>query len=616
MNTVSKSQIEQLERMLRLPEAETPHQLPPPEITEHAYNYHESFRSPRRSALERFIPTMRSLTLLTWCVAGFSVVNAALPLLLQPQIVPLPTVNVIGTLYDQQSTDQFLGSKIIGGKIPGLSLNSSLITGHADAQSLTSVTYWNLQFKNTSNEAQEARARIALPEGAAVSRLTLWVDGVAQEAAFNSTERTQAAYNWIVNTQRDPVLVTQTKEGEIFVQAYPVPSKGEMKVRIGFTAPLKVNTPRKFALSVPRLLESNFADSDTTTKLKLESNASVRSTLSDQQLSQEDANHFAATGTLKGEAFKNCVFTIERPTDFTQFASRATHSAEKSFIVETLAKVGKGYTIITQKTQRTPQGPVAYDFATASRMSTVWATQEIRRCLQQNDRKNAALLGYAYRVVSPVTSAVVLETEGDYQYTGLARQLYGVVSAKTRASDHRLAASSNQSNVQRDSKGRIDPHSAFFGPNEDDTFVTESQTVASTRGAAAPMLVGATNGTIGPQGDGAPMLQGATNGTIGPQGADATVITGVNTAGTVRVNNLAYLEAAISWLPVMAALEMLISATILLIVSFKKSGTPSKRMVTLVAGAVCAVACLIVATVGPAMVNFVIACMRDANLIG
>ena len=44
----------------------------------------------------------------------------------------------------------------------------------------------------------------------------------------------------------------------------------------------------------------------------------------------------------------------------------------------------------------------------------------------------------------------------------------------------------------------------------------------------------------------APMLQGATNGTIAPQGADATVIQGVNTAGTVRVNNLANLEALLN----------------------------------------------------------------------
>lgn len=44
----------------------------------------------------------------------------------------------------------------------------------------------------------------------------------------------------------------------------------------------------------------------------------------------------------------------------------------------------------------------------------------------------------------------------------------------------------------------------------------------------------------------APMLQGATNGTIGPQGADASVIQGVNTGGTVRVNNLANLEALLN----------------------------------------------------------------------
>ena len=44
----------------------------------------------------------------------------------------------------------------------------------------------------------------------------------------------------------------------------------------------------------------------------------------------------------------------------------------------------------------------------------------------------------------------------------------------------------------------------------------------------------------------APRLQGATNGTIASQGADATVIQGVNTAGTVRVNNLANLEALLN----------------------------------------------------------------------
>lgn len=43
-----------------------------------------------------------------------------------------------------------------------------------------------------------------------------------------------------------------------------------------------------------------------------------------------------------------------------------------------------------------------------------------------------------------------------------------------------------------------------------------------------------------------PVLQGATNGTIAPQGIEATVVQGVNTAGTVRVNNLANLEALLN----------------------------------------------------------------------
>lgn len=60
-----------------------------------------------------------------------------------------------------------------------------------------------------------------------------------------------------------------------------------------------------------------------------------------------------------------------------------------------------------------------------------------------------------------------------------------------------------------------------------------------------------TNYTTGSQtrqvGNGeSPLLQGATNGTISPQGGEATVVQGVNTAGTVRVNNLANLEALLN----------------------------------------------------------------------
>ena len=58
----------------------------------------------------------------------------------------------------------------------------------------------------------------------------------------------------------------------------------------------------------------------------------------------------------------------------------------------------------------------------------------------------------------------------------------------------------------------------------------------------------------------APMLQGAANGTIGPQGCDATVIQGVNTAATVRVSNLTLMEN----LAALAQYAWLLSAVVLL----------------------------------------------------
>jgi Ca-activated chloride channel family protein len=88
---------------------------------------------------------------------------------------------------------------------------------------------------------------------------------------------------------------------------------------------------------------------------------------------------------------------------------------------------------------------------------------------------------------------------------------------------------------------------------------TESSVAAQSNAPASPVAVQSspTKGTISTPipvyesspatqtvSDGTtPTLQGATNGTIGPQGDNAIVVNGVNTAGTVRVNYLADLEA-------------------------------------------------------------------------
>lgn len=109
----------------------------------------------------------------------------------------------------------------------------------------------------------------------------------------------------------------------------------------------------------------------------------------------------------------------------------------------------------------------------------------------------------------------------------------------------------------------------------------------------------------------APMLQGATNGTVGPQGADATVIQGVNTAGTVRVNNLANLEALLNIIA--NGMEILGIAwggpTMIMGFMYMAAGTQDamKRVLWGAAGVTGGLAT-------PGAINWLVASARDANL--
>lgn len=109
----------------------------------------------------------------------------------------------------------------------------------------------------------------------------------------------------------------------------------------------------------------------------------------------------------------------------------------------------------------------------------------------------------------------------------------------------------------------------------------------------------------------APELQGATNGSIGPQGSDATYITGVNTAGTVRVNNLANLEALLNILANGMEILGVVWGGATMIMGFMRMGSGADGAMTRivlgafgVAGGLCT----------PGIINWLVASARDANL--
>src|SRR5262249_44349409 len=142
--------------------------------------------------------------------------------------------------FDNGSPELAETGELRGRSQPYLSLAVSRIDGSFDPDAALGYLEWTMVFKNASATQQEARAQLGLPPGGVVSRLTLWVNGEEREAAFAERGKVQVAYDSVVRTRRDPVLVTTNGGDVINVQCFPVQPNGEMKIRLGVTAPMQI----------------------------------------------------------------------------------------------------------------------------------------------------------------------------------------------------------------------------------------------------------------------------------------------------------------------------------------------------------------------------------------
>jgi hypothetical protein len=154
--------------------------------------------------------------------------------------------------------DNHVGGDNVAVRLKNLDLSQSRFDGHIDPRSRLGYGEWTLVFHNRARNPQEARCQILLPREGHVSRLTLWVNGEPREAAFNAVSKVKAAYQAVaVVDRRDPVLVTTRGQDTVMVQCFPVPPGGEMKIRLGITAPVDDGS-----WELPRMVERNFGFSE------------------------------------------------------------------------------------------------------------------------------------------------------------------------------------------------------------------------------------------------------------------------------------------------------------------------------------------------------------------
>jgi hypothetical protein len=161
------------------------------------------------------------------------------------------------SLRDDRDPNQ--GRDRVGGPVKEVQLTASRIDGRLDGLSAVAYFEWTLVFHNSGAAQQEARMDLALPPGGVVSRATLWVHGAEREAAFAERGQARQAYQNVVMARRDPLLVTTSGRDRVLVQCFPIEPGGDMKMRVGITAPIMPEgLSDRGVVTLPALLDRNF----------------------------------------------------------------------------------------------------------------------------------------------------------------------------------------------------------------------------------------------------------------------------------------------------------------------------------------------------------------------
>lgn len=110
---------------------------------------------------------------------------------------------------------------------------------HADIKDQIAKVQLAQVFQNTGSSTIEASFLLPLPADAAISELTLLVDGKELTGQLLDKDEARRIYESIVRKQRDPALLEYMGQGLFQTSVFPIPAKAERKVEIRYTQLLR-----------------------------------------------------------------------------------------------------------------------------------------------------------------------------------------------------------------------------------------------------------------------------------------------------------------------------------------------------------------------------------------
>ncbi|HOY05071.1 MAG TPA: XrtN system VIT domain-containing protein [Saprospiraceae bacterium] len=113
--------------------------------------------------------------------------------------------------------------------------------GHRLSYTEKLLTVAQTNFNNSERtQTQEAIYTFFLPEGGAVTALSLWINGKEEPGVLTAKSKAQEAYNTIVGReQRDPAVVFWQEGNQVRVRVFPVTREMPRRFKVGITAPLR-----------------------------------------------------------------------------------------------------------------------------------------------------------------------------------------------------------------------------------------------------------------------------------------------------------------------------------------------------------------------------------------
>jgi tetratricopeptide (TPR) repeat protein len=146
--------------------------------------------------------------------------------------------------------------------VPALSLTTSDGTGLAlsSLRSKTVVedplvlTELELAFDNPEDRTLEGRFSITLPEGAAISRFAMEIDGRWQEGEIVEKKRARTTYESFLHRRRDPALMERGAGNQFTVRVFPIPPRAKKRLILTYSETIDPSRPFTVKLGgLPRM---------------------------------------------------------------------------------------------------------------------------------------------------------------------------------------------------------------------------------------------------------------------------------------------------------------------------------------------------------------------------